>query len=103
MTHVPGCAPEKGLRTTGLTQDEIAQIKAAFEKGGPEATARHVNDPLLRKHVTFASTDECVPSIAAFETTGMDKFVLQIAGKTIEEKPKSSVNFSRVIISRRIK
>lgn len=101
MTQVPGRAPEKGLRTTGLTEDEIVQIKAAFEKGGPEATAKHVNHQLLRKHGIFDIPDECVASIAAFETKGIDKFVLQISGKAFDEKCKSLENFTRDIITRR--
>lgn len=99
VAHVLGRAPEKGLRIMGLTQDEIAQIKDAFEKGGPEAAANHVSDQILHRHLLIGTAKECAAELQTLEAKGVQAFAYLIKEQTLTEKRKALETFAHKVMT----
>ena len=52
-------SPPRILRNLGLNDDEIAGLKQAFERGGPEAVGRLVTDDLVSSYQIAGTPQEC--------------------------------------------
>ena len=52
-------SPPRILKNLGLDDDEIAGLKHAFERGGPEAVGQLVTDELVASYQIAGTSDEC--------------------------------------------
>jgi 5,10-methylenetetrahydromethanopterin reductase len=70
------------LEKAGLTQEEIAPIAEAMERGGRLAAKAAVTDEIFEKVVPIAGTpNDCIDAIERYRAAGCDHIMLELWGE----------------------
>ncbi len=98
FVHVLMDSPERQLRSLGLTGDEIAALRTAYESGGPELAATHVTDEVIRRHQIVGSPEECSRILGTLATQlDLDVFLFYIKHAGLEENVRMMTDLQAIV------
>lgn len=77
--------PRRMLENLGIDDEEIAEMKAAMESGGPPAVAPLVTDEMVTSYQIAGTPDECRASLTGLVAThDLDAFFVNITSPGLE-------------------